>query len=193
MNLEDHIGDIIRKARAMSGVAASAAASAAQISETQLSDLEETGETGAKINFSELGKILALHPNKLEAIANGWLPTQKDLSQWREIRVFSSSGEGLTVNCYLVWDEVTRDAALFDTGLDAKPILDCIAAEQLQLRRTGTTSRRCRKSARPGRRPGCIPVRKTRRWTSATRTTRSFISVVCALRIARRRAMRRMV
>ena len=71
MNLEDHIGDIIRKARAMSGVAASAAASAAQISETQLSDLEETGKTGAKINFSELGKILALHPNKLEAIANG--------------------------------------------------------------------------------------------------------------------------
>jgi hydroxyacylglutathione hydrolase len=134
MNLEDHIGDIIRKARAMSGVAASAAASAAQISEIQLSDLEETGKTGAKINFSELGKLLALHPNKLEAIANGWLPTQKDLSQWREIRVFSSSGEGLTVNCYLVWDEVTRDAALFDTGLDATPILDCIAAEQLQLR-----------------------------------------------------------
>jgi len=36
------------------------------------------------------------------------------LSAWRELRVFTTAGEGLTVNCYLVWDEVTRDAALFD-------------------------------------------------------------------------------
>lgn len=134
MNLEDHIGDVIHKARAMSNVPAAAAAAAAGISENELSMLEETGKVAAKINFPALGKSLGLHPQKLEAIANGWLPADKDLSVWREIRVFSSCGEGLTVNCYLVWDEVTRDAALFDTGLDAKPILDCIAAEQLQLR-----------------------------------------------------------
>jgi len=134
MNLEDHLGDIIRKARTMSGVSASAAATAAGISEAELAALEESGKAGAKVNLSALGKILGLHPQKLEAIASGWLPAQTDLSGWREIRVFSSSGEGLTVNCYLVWDEVTREAALFDTGLDAKPILDTIAAEQLQLR-----------------------------------------------------------
>jgi glyoxylase-like metal-dependent hydrolase (beta-lactamase superfamily II) len=34
----------------------------------------------------------------------------------------------------LVWDEVTRDAALFDTGFDAKPVLDTITAEGLALR-----------------------------------------------------------
>jgi glyoxylase-like metal-dependent hydrolase (beta-lactamase superfamily II) len=134
VNLEDHLGDIIRKARAMSNVSASAAAGAAGISEIELSALEESGQLAKKINFSALGKILGLNPQKLEAIANGWLPAQKDLSQWREIRVFTTAGEGLTVNCYLVWDEVTRDAALFDTGLNAKPILDTIAAEQLQLR-----------------------------------------------------------
>ena len=134
MNLEDHLGDIIRKARAMSGVSTSAAAVAAGISEAELSALEESGKFSGKINFAALGKILGLNPQKLETIANGWLPAEKDLSVWREIRVFSSSGEGLTVNCYLVWDEVTREAALFDTGLDAKPILDCIAENQLQLR-----------------------------------------------------------
>jgi hydroxyacylglutathione hydrolase len=134
MNLEDHLGDIVRKARAMNGVSASAAASVAGISEAELSALEESGKTAAKINSTALGNVLGLHPQKLEAITNGWQPADKDLSQWREIRVFSSSGEGLTVNCYLVWDEVTRDAALFDTGLDAKPILDCIAENQLQLR-----------------------------------------------------------
>jgi len=56
------------------------------------------------------------------------------LSAWRGLRVFTTEGDGMTVNCYLAWDEVTREAALFDTGFDAKPILDTIAAEQLQLR-----------------------------------------------------------
>ena len=134
MNLEDHLGDIIRKARAMSNVSASAAAAAAGVSETELSALEETGQLAKKINFSALGKIVGLNPQKLEVIAGGWLPAPKDLSRWREIRLFTTAGGGLTVNCYLVWDEVTRDAALFDTGLDAKPVLDCIGAEQLQLR-----------------------------------------------------------
>lgn len=134
MNLEDHPGDIIRKARKMSNVSTAAAANAAGISESELSGLEESGKLAGKINFAALGKILGLNPQKLEAIANGWLPSPIDLSAWHEVRVFTTAGDGLTVNCYLVWDEVTRDAALFDTGLDAKPILDCIAAEQLQLR-----------------------------------------------------------
>jgi len=134
MNLEDHPGDIIRKARKMSDVSTAAAANAAGISESELSALEESGKLSGKINFTALGKILGLNPQKLEAIANGWLPSPKDLSAWHEVRVFTTTGDGLTVNCYLVWDEVTRDAALFDTGLDAKPILDCIVDEQLQLK-----------------------------------------------------------
>jgi hydroxyacylglutathione hydrolase len=134
MNLEDHPGDIIRKARLMSAVSAANAAGAAGISETELSALEESGRLAQKINFAALGKILGLNPQKLEIITNGWLPAKKDLSIWHELRPFTTAGEDFSVNCYLVWDEVTRDAALFDTGLDARPVLDCIAAEQLSLR-----------------------------------------------------------
>jgi glyoxylase-like metal-dependent hydrolase (beta-lactamase superfamily II) len=134
VSLEDHLGDIIRKARTMSNISISVAATAAGISETELSALEESGKTAAKINFQKLAFSIGLNPAKLETIVGGWLPAVKDLSRWREIRVFTTAGEGLTVNCYLAWDEVTRDAALFDTGLDSKPVLDCIAAEQLQLR-----------------------------------------------------------
>jgi hydroxyacylglutathione hydrolase len=134
MNLEDHLGDIICKARAMNNVSIATAANAAGISETELSALEANGQLAAKINFTALAQLVGLNPAKLEAIAKGWLPSPKDLSGWREVRVFTTAGDGLSVNCYLVWDEVQREAALFDTGLDAKPILDCIAAEQLQLR-----------------------------------------------------------
>jgi hydroxyacylglutathione hydrolase len=134
MNLEDHLGDILRKARTMSGVAIAAAARAAEISEAGLADLEASGQPTPQLNLPALAKALGLNPQKLAAIAGGWQPAPKDLSLWRELRLFSSTGEGLTVNCYLIWDEVTRDAALFDTGLDAQPILDCIAENTLQLR-----------------------------------------------------------
>ncbi|TAK97268.1 MAG: MBL fold metallo-hydrolase [Verrucomicrobia bacterium] len=134
MNLEDHLGDIIRKARAMSNVSGSAAANAAGLSEAELTSLEESGKPGKSVNFAALAGVIGLSANKLQGLANGWLPTEKDLSQWRELRVFTTSAEGITVNCYLLWDEVQRDAALFDTGLDAQPILDCIAENQLQLR-----------------------------------------------------------
>jgi glyoxylase-like metal-dependent hydrolase (beta-lactamase superfamily II) len=134
VNLEDHPGDIIRKARAMCNVSTAAAAKAAGISEAELSALEESGQIGKRPGFTALARLVGLNPAKLEGIANGWLPAEKDLSGWRELRVFTTAGDGMTVNCYLVWDEVTRDAALFDTGFDAKPILDCIAENQLLLR-----------------------------------------------------------
>jgi hydroxyacylglutathione hydrolase len=134
MNLEDHLGDIIRKARAMTNVSTASAANAAGISESELAALEETGQSGGKINFPALAPLIGLNAAKLAGIASGWLPSPKDLSIWREVRVFTTAGDGLSVNCYLVWDEVTRDAALFDTGLDAKPILDCIAENQLDLK-----------------------------------------------------------
>jgi hydroxyacylglutathione hydrolase len=134
VNLEDHVGDIVRKARAMSGVSAPAAAGAAGIAEAGLTALEETGRTSPRPDFAALANRLGLNPAKLEGIASGWRPEPKDLSRWRELRVFTTAGDGLTVNGYLVWDEVTRDAALFDTGLDAKPLLDCLAENRLQLR-----------------------------------------------------------
>jgi hydroxyacylglutathione hydrolase len=134
MNLEDHLGDIIGKSRKANNVSSVAAAKAAGISESELTSLEESGKTSGKINYAALAPLIGLNTAKLEGIAKGWLPSPKDLSQWREVRVFTTTSEGTTVNCYLVWDEVSRAAALFDTGFDAKPILDCIAENQLDLK-----------------------------------------------------------
>jgi hydroxyacylglutathione hydrolase len=134
MNLEDHLGDIIRKARAMSGVSLADAARAAGLSEADLGALEESGLIGRKPNLGTLAKLLDLHPEKLEGIATGWLPTKKDSSLWREFRVFTTSDGGMAVNAYLSWDEVTRDAALFDTGWNVRDALAEIEANQLLLR-----------------------------------------------------------
>jgi glyoxylase-like metal-dependent hydrolase (beta-lactamase superfamily II) len=134
MNLEDHLGDIVRKARAMSNLPAAAAAKAAGLSETELAALEDSGAAPPKANISALAKCLGLHPAKLEAIARGWEPSTKDLGQWRELRCITTRDGGMAVNCYVVWDEVSREAAIFDTGWNAEPLLQLIADEQLQLR-----------------------------------------------------------
>jgi glyoxylase-like metal-dependent hydrolase (beta-lactamase superfamily II) len=118
----------------MSGVSAAAAAQVAGLSEGELKALETSGMIGKRPNFAALAAALGLHAGKLESIAKGWLPAVKDLSAWRELRVFTTTDGGMAVNAFLVWDEVTRDAALFDTGWNAREALAAIEANQLLLR-----------------------------------------------------------
>jgi len=133
MNLEDHFGDIVRKARSMLHVSAEAAASAAGITPADLEKVEESGQPAKNMNYGALAKLVGLDPAKLESVANGWLPSAKDTSTWRELRCITTES-GMAVNCYLIWDEVSREAALFDTGWRAQPAQDIIAENQLQLR-----------------------------------------------------------
>lgn len=134
MNLEDHLGDIIRKARAMRGVSLGAAAHAAGFNESELGELEDSGRSPRDMNFAALAPLVGLEPGKLAGIDKGWLPPGIDLGLWRELRQISTSEGGNTVHCYLAWDEVTREAALFDTGWDAGPALQLVEENQLQLK-----------------------------------------------------------
>ncbi len=133
MTLEDHVGDIIRKARTAAGVSKEAAAAAAGLSAAQLDELEENGKISGKPDLARLASQIALDGAKLERIARGWLPKETDPGMWRELRQITTM-QRLSVNCYLVWDEVTREAALFDTGWDADPIIKLVEENQLQLK-----------------------------------------------------------
>src|SRR5258708_5870353 len=111
LSLEDHLGDIIRKARAMTNISSEAAARAAGLTEPELAALEETGQTAKEPDFAALADLIGLHPAKLESIAKGWLPAQTDESKWCGFRRITTTANGITVNCYLIWDEVSREAA----------------------------------------------------------------------------------
>ncbi|MBC8001505.1 MAG: MBL fold metallo-hydrolase [Opitutaceae bacterium] len=134
MNLEDHLGDIVRKARLSRNVATADAAQAAGLTESELASMEESGIPGERVNFPALARLTGLDAKKLQGVAEGWMPAQTDIGRWREFRMITTTGDGMTVNCYLIWDEVTRDAALFDTGWEAEPILKLIAENKLELR-----------------------------------------------------------
>jgi glyoxylase-like metal-dependent hydrolase (beta-lactamase superfamily II) len=134
MALEDHVGDIIRKARQAANVSVEAAARAASLTVDELGRLEETGRSEQRPSYTGLAAAVGLQPDKLERITNGWRPAPVDTSLWREFRRITTTAEGITVNCYLVWDEVTREAALFDTGWDASPLCVMVADNQLELK-----------------------------------------------------------
>jgi glyoxylase-like metal-dependent hydrolase (beta-lactamase superfamily II) len=134
MNLEDSIGDILRKARISLQISAEAAAAAATISMEMYQQLETTGRAPVGLAWKALGTLLTLDGDRLQRQYDGWRPDPVDLGIWRELRVITTAGDDMTVNAYLVWDEVTREAALFDTGFDAGPILSMIESEGLTLR-----------------------------------------------------------
>jgi hydroxyacylglutathione hydrolase len=133
MPLEDHIGDIVRKARQAANVSKESAAQAGGLAVSQLEALEDTGTTSIAPNLGAIAALIGLDGKKLQRIADGWLPRGVNSSTWREVHRVETS-QRLTVNCYLVWDEVTREAALFDTGWDAKPIFELIDQNGLELK-----------------------------------------------------------
>ncbi len=133
MNLEDNVGDIVRKGRLASGAAASVAAQAAGLTEAELGALEETGRAAKTVRWQALGQAIGLNGAKLESVAQGWLPAVPDLSRWREFRQITTVANDMAVHCYLIWDEGSREAALFDTGWDAAPIFKLIEENGLKL------------------------------------------------------------
>lgn len=134
MNLEDHLGDIVRKARAMSGVPLNEAARAAGLTESEFQLLEDSGQAPRLVDWAALARRVGLHPEKLEQLAKGWLPRVPSLDGWRRLRMFTTRQGANVVNAYLVWDEETREAALFDTGWDPSEVLETVTKLELRLR-----------------------------------------------------------
>lgn len=134
MTLEDHLGDILRKARQSAGVSESVAALAAGLSIEAYARLESSGVFDSLPNLAALASQVGLDGVRLERIAKRWRPEARDLAAWRELRQITTTRGGNAVHCYLVWDEVSREGALFDTGWEAGPIFALIDDHEVNLR-----------------------------------------------------------
>lgn len=115
MPLEDHIGDICRKARLQTQTQLAEAAQAAGLDEGQLQEWETEGVIHSPVDVSALAKLLGLDATKAEAVAGGWEPRAVDLGRWRELRMVTTA-EGFEVNSFIAWDPDSQSAAIFDTG-----------------------------------------------------------------------------
>jgi hydroxyacylglutathione hydrolase len=129
--LEDNFTDIIGKAQRGLQLTDDALATKAGVSLEELKAVKG-GEIRDHV-LRLLAKALQLERNALLALARReWYPEQPLFP--RGFAMFNTVHEDMTVNAYLVWDTKTGQAAAFDTGADAQPILDTIAAEKLRLR-----------------------------------------------------------
>lgn len=134
MLLEDHAGDVLRKARLGRGIPLERVAAAARMRTEQLAQFEERGELWDGMDFDAVSKLLNLDGDKLRRIAEGWLPAAHELSRWQCLRKIENDTGGMAVNCFLLWDRSSREAALFDTGWVAGPIADLLEQFQLGLK-----------------------------------------------------------
>jgi len=128
--LEDLFGDVVGKAQRGLGLSNQQLADRARVSEAAV----EAVKAGAPdaITLHRLAPVLGLHAESLEIMAeHGWHPEPVDLPGLAQ---FNTPFHDMTVNAYLIWDPVTHEAAAFDTGATARPIIDKIHSLKLKLR-----------------------------------------------------------
>jgi hydroxyacylglutathione hydrolase len=129
--LEDNVTDVLGKAQrglrfSDINLAARARVSAADLAAAQ------RGEANDDL-LRVLAVPLGLGGDALVELAHHrWYPPQPAFHTG--FAVFNTAFGDMTVNSYVVWDHKTRQAAAFDTGASAAPMLDVIRAEQLTVR-----------------------------------------------------------
>jgi len=129
--LEDNFTDVLGKAQRGHKLSDAALAERAGITPAELAAIH--GGEVREHALRAVAPVLGLGRNSLLAMARReWYP-QPPLFK-RGFAMFNSAFEDMTVNSYLVWDVRTRLAAAFDTGADAQPMIDTVAAESLTLR-----------------------------------------------------------
>jgi hydroxyacylglutathione hydrolase len=128
--LEDFFSDIITKAQRGLRLDDSSLARRARLEPDEIERLK-TG-SGDRDQVAALGTALDLSPSALvESFEKSWEPAQIALEGLAQ---FNTDLMGMTVNVYLVWDPSSREAALFDAGVDADQLFKRIRAEKLTVR-----------------------------------------------------------
>jgi hydroxyacylglutathione hydrolase len=127
--LEDLFNDVIGKSMRGQGLSEADVAAKAGVTAEVVAAAK-----GGEVDDAVLGKIapvLGLHgPSLITMAHNAWKPAEVNLPGLAQ---FNTTYHDMTVNAYVVWDEATKEAAAFDTGADAQPMLDFIQQHGLKL------------------------------------------------------------
>lgn len=118
--LEDSFADVISKAQRGLKISDEDLSKRAGLSVEALAQLKagEFDESAAR----KVSPILNLAPNALADLGNkSWYPPSHEVAG---LASFNTPFEDMTVNAYLVFDPQTKEAAAFDTGADAGPMLE---------------------------------------------------------------------
>jgi glyoxylase-like metal-dependent hydrolase (beta-lactamase superfamily II) len=128
--LEDCYYDILGKAQRGLKLTDADLASRVGIPEKMLAKVKEGSFDSAAVGA--LAAELGLNARALIALGEGtYQPAEVSV---KGLAGFNSPFGDMTVNSYVIWDEATKEAAIFDTGADASELLDFLGKEGLTTR-----------------------------------------------------------
>lgn len=126
--LEDTVADIIGKAQRGLQISDSQLAERSRLPVEQIRRAR-AGELSEEA-IGALAPVLNLNADALLRLSQGqWTP--ETVEQIAGLAQFNTSYSDMTVNAYLVWDPVSREAVVFDTGADSSEMLKRAALEDL--------------------------------------------------------------
>jgi glyoxylase-like metal-dependent hydrolase (beta-lactamase superfamily II) len=129
--LEDNVSDIIGKAQRGLGLSDSQLAEKSGVSAEKIRKLREGDFDDDAIE--RVAPILQLNAAALRKLASGnWNP--ESIGETQGLAQFNTTYGDMTVNAYLAWDPVTREAVAFDTGADCEGMLRRIKQENLSVK-----------------------------------------------------------
>ncbi|MDP9003425.1 MAG: MBL fold metallo-hydrolase [Verrucomicrobiota bacterium] len=129
--LEDNASDIIGKAQRGLGISDSQLAERSGVSAEKIRKLRE-GEFDEDA-IERAAPFLKLDAAALRKLASGkWSP--EAVPEIEGLAQFNTAYDDMTVNAYLVWDPVSREAVAFDTGADCGGMLQRIEKEKLMVK-----------------------------------------------------------
>ena len=127
--LEDTVGDVVGKAQRGLGISDSQLVERAGVS-TDAVRGARSGNFDQK-TIDRIAPVLELSAAGLGKLASGKWDLVEEIEG---LAMFNTTYGDMTVNAYLVWDPVTRDAVAFDTGADCSGMLERVGREKLQVR-----------------------------------------------------------
>ena len=126
--LEDTAADIIGKAQRGLQISDSQLAERSGLPVEQIRRARD-GELSEEA-IRALAPVLNLDTGALLKLSQGqWTP--ENVEQIEGLAPFNTSYGDMTVNAYLAWDPVSREAVVFDTGADSSEMLKRAAVEDL--------------------------------------------------------------
>ncbi|MGZ5568402.1 MAG: MBL fold metallo-hydrolase, partial [Limisphaerales bacterium] len=127
--LEDNFADIVGKAQRGLGLADDAVAGRARISVAELTAFKD-GQFSEGV-ARKLAPALDLAADALVELGKkAWYPPAHELEGLAQ---FNTTYHDMTVNSYVVFDPKSKEAAVFDTGATAKPMLDFAKQNRLKI------------------------------------------------------------
>lgn len=128
---EDEAIDVIGKAQAGLGLSDKDLAERAGLTEDQLARVQK--EAADEEALKAVGKALRLNVPALLRLASVKAPEQAP-PDVDGVEQFTSTYFDMTVNAYLVWDAESGQAIAFDSGADARPMVEAIRERGLTLK-----------------------------------------------------------